>query len=253
MIDPVLTLFLGLLVAHLLADFAMQSDEDVARKTEPAFFLKHIGTVTVLSWLLAGDWTNWIIPLVVFVSHALLDSGKLLAQRHGWNETRLFAWDQVGHVVAIFGLTVFLGVRGEPSNAVHSLFGDIYPVLLLIAAGFLVTVHVAIFVIMMAFAGFRTRMSEGGRAGEGAVERNDGLRQGGRVIGQLERVLIFVFVMIGSPEAVAFLLVAKALFCLVEVRGQAREVRDYVLIGTLMSFSWGLLFAWLTRFLLERL
>ncbi len=47
--DRVNPLFLSLLFAHLLADFVLQSNRDIARKEEPFFFGKHIALVTLLS------------------------------------------------------------------------------------------------------------------------------------------------------------------------------------------------------------
>lgn len=256
--DPILTLFLSLLVAHLLADFLLQSDEDIARKAEPAFFFKHIATVTVLSWVFAGNWTNWIIPLVIAVTHGLLDCGKLAGQRRGWCDTRLFAWDQVGHVAVIFGLTVLHAYSDDTFNFWHATFGDIYPTILLVAAGLVVAVFVGGLVIGKASAEFLEQINSNRAAdpecsAADAAKLREGLRHGGQVIGQLERALIFFFVLIGSPEAVAFLIAAKSIFRFGELTKHSRNEAEYILIGTLMSFGWGLLIAWFTRYLLDRM
>jgi hypothetical protein len=75
-----------------------------------------------------------------------------------------------------------------------------------------------------------------------------GLAKGGMVIGQLERGLIFLFVLIGQPGAVGFLIAAKSVFRFGELT-KSRKEAEYILIGTLMSFGWGLLAAWSTRWL----
>jgi len=256
--DPILTLFLGLLVAHLLADFAMQSNEDIARKAEAAFFVKHIGTVTVLSWLLVGEWANWVIPLVIAVTHALLDSGKLLAQRHGWNNNRLFVWDQIGHLLVIFGLTLFHDQRGHESNFWQATFGDVYPQILLVVAGLVVSICLGGLMIGMVMSGFCKQLAAEGLlpadgSGAGSGQAREGLVEGGRRIGQLERLLTFLFVMMGRFELVVLVLIAKAIFSLGVVNRSPRKMVDYVLLGTLMSFGWGLVVAWLTRYLLDSL
>lgn len=258
LMDPILTLFLSLLVAHLLADFLLQSNEDIARKAEPRFFFKHIATVTLLSWLLAGNWTNWIIPLAIASTHALLDWGKLQGQRRGWDDNRMFVWDQVGHIVVIFALTVLLVSRDNTSNAVQATLGEIYSTILLVAAGLIVAVFVGGLVIGKASAQFLNqinsdRAADPAHSEADAAKLRDGLRHGGQVIGQLERALIFFFVMIGRPEAVAFLVAAKSIFRFGELTKHSRNEAEYILIGTLMSFGWGLLIAWLTRYLLDRL
>lgn len=256
--DPVITLFFSLLVAHLLADFAMQSDEDIARKSEPVFFVKHIGTVTVLSWLLIGDWGNWVIPLVVAVTHGLLDAGKLLAQRHGWNNTHLFAWDQIGHLAVIFGLTLFHAQSETTVTFWQTQLGDIYPQILLVLAGLVISICFGGLMISMALSGFRKQLDEdGGCPAEGARLNPGaprvGLIGGGKRIGQLERFLTFLFVLMGRFELVVLLLIAKTIFSLGVVYRYPRKVMDYVLVGTLTSFAWGLVVAWFTRYLLDSL
>ena len=73
----------------------------------------------------------------------------------------------------------------------------------------------------------------------------DGLPGGGRVIGLLERAIIFGLVAAGQPQGVGFLLAAKSILRFGEVRepGQ-RAAAEYIIIGTLSSFGWALLVAW---------
>lgn len=56
----------------------------------------------------------------------------------------------------------------------------------------------------------------------------------GRLIGLLERVLVLTFVLIGSMEAVGFLIAAKSIL---RFRDSQTERTEYVLAGTLLSFS----------------
>ena len=71
------------------------------------------------------------------------------------------------------------------------------------------------------------------------VEENglelDGLKNGGRLIGQLERALIFLLIMIGQPGGIGFLVAAKSILRFEEAKKQ--PLAEYVLIGTLLSFS----------------
>ena len=64
------------------------------------------------------------------------------------------------------------------------------------------------------------------------------LPNAGKLIGYIERVLILTFVLAGSVEGVGFLLAAKSVFRFGELN-KAKEIRttEYVLIGTLASFS----------------
>lgn len=62
-----------------------------------------------------------------------------------------------------------------------------------------------------------------------------GLPNGGQRIGYLERLLIFIFVMAGSYEAIGFLVTAKSILRFGESR-KDQKYAEYVLLGTLASF-----------------
>jgi hypothetical protein len=80
-----------------------------------------------------------------------------------------------------------------------------------------------------------------------------GFPEGGKLIGQLERFLILMFVLAGKPEGVGFLVAAKSVFRFGELtNNQNRLEAEYITIGTLMSFSWGMAVALLTKFLMDR-
>lgn len=64
------------------------------------------------------------------------------------------------------------------------------------------------------------------------------LPNAGQWIGNIERILILTFVLVGSFEGVGFLMAAKSVFRFGEL-SKAKEIRttEYVLIGTLASFT----------------
>jgi hypothetical protein len=64
------------------------------------------------------------------------------------------------------------------------------------------------------------------------------LQNAGKLIGMLERILIFIFIMAGKWEGVGFLLGAKSIFRFGDLKGSTdRKLTEYILIGTLISFS----------------
>jgi hypothetical protein len=65
--------------------------------------------------------------------------------------------------------------------------------------------------------------------------RFEGLQNGETLIGQLERGLIFLFFLAGHPESIGFLLAAKSILRFEESK-KAKQ-GEYILIGTLLSFS----------------
>ncbi len=71
-----------------------------------------------------------------------------------------------------------------------------------------------------------------------------GFYDGGTVIGRLERLLIYLFVLSGELGAVGFLVAAKSIFRFGELTNQQNRLEaEYIIIGTLMSFTVGLMFS----------
>jgi hypothetical protein len=96
---------------------------------------------------------------------------------------------------------------------------------IVVAGGFTATVFGSGFLI----AKFAKRLVE-----ENGLKL-DGLLNGGKLIGQLERALIFLFIFIGQPTGIGFLVAAKSILRFEEAKKQ--KLAEYVLIGTLLSFS----------------
>ena len=74
------------------------------------------------------------------------------------------------------------------------------------------------------------------------VEFN-GLKDGGQLIGFLERGLIFLFILSGQPAGIGFLLAAKAVMRFQANAASAKE-HEFVFIGTLASFGWAMAATW---------
>ncbi len=81
------------------------------------------------------------------------------------------------------------------------------------------------------------RLNLAPRHNENAEEANDGLSEGeyntGRIIGMLERAIIFVAVLNNEVTAIGLVLAAKAFTRFKEF--ESRRFAEYVLIGTLLS------------------
>lgn len=72
-----------------------------------------------------------------------------------------------------------------------------------------------------------------------------GLADGGRVIGLLERGLIFVLVLVNQPAGIGFLIAAKSILRF-DTASHNQKAGEYVIIGTLASFGWALIAAYAT-------
>lgn len=69
----------------------------------------------------------------------------------------------------------------------------------------------------------------------------------GRVIGYLERIIILVLFLADLPAVVGFLITAKSILRYAEIKNEIDKVMvEYVLIGTLLSFTIGISIAFIT-------
>ena len=113
-------------------------------------------------------------------------------------------------------------------------------VFLLIVSGGYITVEWGCTWVERAIQPFTSHVSFG------AAE--EGLPNGGRMIGRLERLLIYLFVLIGAPTAIGFLVTAKSILRFGEIKDrESRRLAEYIIIGTLMSFGFATLAAYLVR------
>ena len=72
-----------------------------------------------------------------------------------------------------------------------------------------------------------------------AAFRSQGLRNGGRLIGWLERFLFFAFLLQAQYAAVGFVLAAKGVARYGEIKeAKDQKVAEYELIGTMISLAW---------------
>ena len=72
----------------------------------------------------------------------------------------------------------------------------------------------------------------------GRIFKNESLKDAGKYIGVLERVLVFIFIVVGHWEAVGFLITAKSVFRFGDLTAsKERKLTEYILIGTLISFG----------------
>ena len=244
-----LKLALALVAAHLLADFVFQSDQDVRNKQKPAVLGKHALIVAGCSYLLAGDWRAWFVPTGIGLTHYLIDRIKVRLNR---NEAGFFLADQALHLAVIMVVAGMSPALCPVMNGWENLWGAAFLKTMVVISGLILTTHAGGVLVGFWVQPYLEEMTkpkpEGGRQILGAGNENQrGLAKGGRSIGRWERGLIFFLVMIGKPEAVAFLVAAKSIFRFGELNNREnRAEAEYITIGTLMSFTWGLVVAWFT-------
>lgn len=205
-----------LVAAHLIGDFLLQPDGLVRRKSRIQYLLLHAGVHGLLVYGALQAWTCWQPPLFVLLTHAVIDHVK-----QGRKDTiSAFLVDQATHVLSLIVLAwllVAFSILPEYTGVGYGL--------LVVIAGFTATVQASGILV----GKFARRLIEEN------VLKLDGLRNGGKYIGQLERALIFLFILTGQAAGIGFLVAAKSILRFEEAKKQ--HLAEYILIGTLLSFS----------------
>jgi hypothetical protein len=238
------SLLLRLFIAHCLTDFFLQPDHWIADKKKKIWRSKYLwyhGLVTgLVAWIFVWDWQLWEQILLLTLSHILIDAIKLLlgkTRKKVGPEFYLFLFDQFLHVTVIISLWLWIiDGWGRMNMLIREFFPD-YRILLRLL-GYLIMTGPVGYVIQ-----FLTRRWAND------INTSDSLKDAGRWIGILERVLILTFVYINEFGAIGFLITAKSLLRVTDKpliseaeSGQTkpfspRKHTEYVLIGTFLSFA----------------
>jgi hypothetical protein len=185
-------LLVCLVAAHSIGDFVVQTGHMAHNKRRWGVLLRHAGVVAGLSYLLSTAWTAWEIPLGVLVAHALVDAVKARARTQGVTPLVL---DQAAHLVTVIAIAWWAAER-RPSLWGVETFGPAYIDAMLLVAGAVVCVFAGAILIGAAVQPLVRQLEPVRHADAGRPHRR-GFDQGGKLIGQLERALIFLLVLAG--------------------------------------------------------
>lgn len=232
-------IFIKLFLAHLIGDFLLQPNSWVAEKEQKKLrsnkLVFHALIHSGLMWLLL--WDVSLIPLILIVTalHLLMDIVKLYAQKEE-TRRRWFFIDQSVHILILVA-AAFIVSPGEEFIFVAGQVLESEAFWAVATAVIFLTFPSAI-MIKMAISTWSIAIPD--KNPEHAADGS--LASAGKVIGILERLFVFVLVLIGQWHAIGFLLAAKSVFRFGDLKEMKdRKLTEYVLIGTLMSFGVALL------------
>jgi hypothetical protein len=234
-----LDIIICLIAAHLTGDFLLQTDLIVQNKRRAVVLSTHCAIVTAVSYLLCGAWSGWQIVVGVFFSHLIIDGLKAWSGKNG---PKAFLFDQGMHLAVLTAIGGYW-IQGDVVPYWQTIF-PLYTKGILLLAGAILCIQAGGFWVGKTVAPLH----------ETIKNASESLPRAGRLIGQLERAMIYILVLAGQPQGVGFLVAAKSILRFGEVRepGQRKEA-EYIIIGTFMSFIWALLFAFTTKALLALL
>ena len=221
----------ALLLAHVFADFLLQTNAMAATKAKPATMAAHGAIVLATAIAATGALSPWL--LVLTVAHLTIDLIKTRSHQRGiWP----FLADQAAHALTLIALALYL-----PDLWVTGLWAGqpLAPGLMTLVAGAILATRAGGFAIGLLMEPW-------------TAHAPPGLPNGGRTIGNLERGLIFLLILTGQAQSIGFLIAAKSVLRFGSIANE-KEVSEYVIIGTIASFSWAIVVAFATVMLLNAL
>lgn len=228
-------LIFNLFVAHIVADFYLQTDESCRRKSEKGLkgleLYKHVLCVLALAWLVVFDWNGWWIAAIVACSHLAIDAVKPYVQRRcgANNELWVFVIDQMLHLGVLSGAG-YLWLQNNSWQEFGWLMECSQKYVLLLTA--LVLAHKPSNILLNLIIKYY-EVPVPNDSAEGVSEPH-GAFHSGALIGTLERVLMIVLIVMSQYEAIGFLIAAKSILRFSSV--DESEKSEYVVAGTFISF-----------------
>lgn len=222
--------------AHLVSDFYLQTEKSCKSKADNAFKSGHLYIHALITfacaWLFSLIVGYWWAALLIAVLHLVIDGMKSVCK----NLKGVFFIDQLLHVAVIVAVVITFNNKGEVSLPIWLPEANV----LLWIVAFVFCLRPANFFIQNVFKEAKISIPDSGK--------EQSLPNAGRVIGNVERMLTLVFVMLGQFEAIGFLLAAKSLL---RFRETDTVKSEYVLVGTLLSFGIAILMGVAVKFLIE--
>jgi hypothetical protein len=222
-----ISLLIRLIIAHLLTDFVFQSDSRLKERFKHGWHSKYLyvhGVIAgIFAYLFSGLWGLIWIPIATAITHIIIDGVKAKSE----DNIQSFSLDQLGHFTVILAIWIWIINPGPEDFAVlkHIFLPGIK--IWAIITAYLIVIWPSSVLISKLTEKWRNVIEER------TAIKDRSLENAGRWIGRLERFLILTLVLLEQYEAIGLLVAAKSIFRF----SKSREVGEYVLIGTLISFT----------------
>ena len=95
-----------LIASHFIADFLLQPDSLVNKKGNPFYLIIHAVIHALVIYVLLQNWTAWMVPLLVFVFHIVIDYIKQV-KTGGADSAKIMLVDQAAHLASLLLIVLF--------------------------------------------------------------------------------------------------------------------------------------------------
>ncbi len=219
--------------AHLAADFILQTQWMVAHKKRAGVLLLHAAIVALAAAVATGQWRHPLLAWIL-VSHLGIDAVKTHAM-----PDRLWSLlvDQGLHVAAL-AAGAFVFPEGAQQGAWFHVLANPDQ-----QRGFLRAATITAGVILcLPAGGVLISKTVKPLLSPDQFNQMKGVPNGGKIIGYLERSLVMLLIWIGQPAAIGFLVTAKSILRFGDIKdSENRQITEYVIIDTFLSFGWAIL------------
>lgn len=225
-----LDLLLRLIAAHVITDFFLHPktwiEERHKKKIKSPKLYLHSLITGAFAYIALGSWYPVWIPVIITISHFVFDLVKSYKDE---DSTTYFVIDQILHVMVIFVCWLIF------TTQVNLLYTDFIvqyynPKLWFFLTAYIIVTIPASIIITKLTAKWSSEIYKDANI--------ESLKNAGKWIGIIERILVLTFTLSGQYEAIGFLLAAKSVFRFGDLNNAAdRKRTEYILIGTLISFS----------------
>jgi hypothetical protein len=223
--------------SHLTSDFLLQTTKGVDQRRRrgwrSSWLYLHGAIAGLLAYIFSGRWSAWWLIPTIAITHVLVDGVKAKT-KEGWFA---FVVDQAAHLAVIILCWAFL--LPDPSLLICTLSKAQDARLWIVALGYITVIWPAGIVVGAVTGRFRHDEKK-------VADATAGVDGAGLLIGKLERFLILTFILLNHFEAIGFLIAAKSIFRFQEMKAEA----EYIIIGSMMSFSVAVVVGLLARRLL---
>ncbi len=220
----------ALLLAIGLADFARPQDRPADRAALVRASVVGAVVVVLVTWGTGVDW--WWAPIGIAAVVAWVASTPV---------DRAYPWPIVGLGLAVLGILAGSARLPSPdgwltewyaSLEIQSLHGVSFEHFALTAGCLVFLVESANIIVRMVLAGT-----------DAGVMASEQTLKGGRVLGPIERILIFAMALSGQYAALTAIVAAKGILRFPEIsRDVAGRKAEYVLVGSFVSWALALTF-----------
>lgn len=237
-----INVFYVFLISHLLGDFYFQSNKMAeCKNNEYKSVLKHSAIYMIPFVLVAGaymlifGWKLWTIVAIAgnIIAHWVIDSCKYLVIKKQSNlEKRVYIVDQLLHI-AVLAVTSARFIHGD------LFISETAAKILLHLTFFVLLLKPANITFMKLYGSFRLTDKEHSKDNnfvgfENKNNENMGTPGAGRIIGNFERLLCGIFILLGQYEALGLTIAAKSIARYDKISNDA-AFSEYYIIGTLFS------------------